>query len=283
MQNRVDLQISGRHPAVWLLALWVARSGQRVRVCLVGKEPSGIWRVARAPFEWFGEEPPLWPVNWSRAHFSGLAWYASEAGAELFPWQMTELSLQSCLYEMRQDAEFWGVEIVQTAPDPALPGLDLRLTLNPVLGFWIWSSSEPLSAPGVLEIMPQLDALMLWTHSCGSSALALPGQADQCPELPEWVVERSDLFSETVFQAECSDWPILHAGAAQLVMALPAGALAPRAAVQQALVLLWVRYAGEQLARYGCTNPQVWERICAYWGKLIIGTEDKLQKYKFLR
>lgn len=278
MQKRSTLQISGSHPAVWLLALLVARSGQQVRVYRMDTQPTDILRIAEAPFDWFGEELLHWPVDWYHCRFSGIAWY--EAGPELFPWQMIEIATATCLKAMSCDAQNWGAEVVFSDINPAWPWLDLCTALTPTQGFWLWESLEPLSPPGILEIIPQ-EKILAWSYSCKNGVLALAGCANQMPEQPQWLEVPVSLPK---FQREPYRWQrIRRTGIDQITMRLPEGALTPAAAIQQALIFMWSRYAGEQLARYGICTPQVWERIDSYWNKLIMGSKNHLRKYKFLQ
>ncbi|PIQ24938.1 hypothetical protein COW36_06170 [bacterium (Candidatus Blackallbacteria) CG17_big_fil_post_rev_8_21_14_2_50_48_46] len=286
MQISNDLIILGETPASSLLALLVARSGQKVTVA-GPTVPVSLWALAESPYDWFGETPAAWPESWLQEKCTGLVSYLESGETLLTAWPTHILDFTKVQRQMRADAQGWGVnfskdqEFISEA-QPSTLILDLRPTDKIEAGYWFWQTEAALIAPGMLEFF-QGNRLLVWTQSLGPSTLALAGTAQAPPDLHNLL---PDLALEGIppqFQAFCLPNAQAQLHENTLTLPSPQGDISPLGAVHQTLLLLWARYAGLQLAQYGCQDKNARGRLCDYWSKLITGTQHRYEKYYFLR
>ena len=282
MLQAPDLLISGGHPLIWLLALITARSGLRVSVYETPLQAL-CWRIAESPFDWFGEPTPDWSVTILHEYFSGLAVFDLEGCPELYAWRVAEPALWQMCRQMRQDAFTWGAQAC--AEQQWLPFSQqaaLVISLDPMLfegGFWIWQTQSVLSPPGICEIIPPF---YLSSHVGQGSLLAISGVALRPPERPDFWPE-SLPCPEPVFYPHSASWSVCQISEHKLCLPMDLAWVLPKHTLQQALFMLWIRYAGRQLAQSGVRAAGIIERLSDYWGKLITGTEYARQKFIFLR
>jgi hypothetical protein len=298
VDNSYDLIILGDTPAACLLALLVARSGQSVAV--LGKPfKDDYLTVAQAPFDWFGESSPHWHESWLRSVFAGLALFEGQ-DTELCTFQMTQLNGSMTYQAMRSDAELWGAhfssDVFQLGAESIQLGecnlkaqfiFDLRSGGNDFLdGYWVWTSEHVLSAPGVLEIYPQQGPLLIWSESSDCSYFALAGSLAAETQLDLFFPKSEDraLFSARPFFLPRTQ-QLAEIQFSKNSLSFPAviGSLDPWSAVGQSLYLLWVRYAGYQIAEMGIQAPLLGHYLSLYWQKLLTVAQQKQTKYKFLR
>jgi hypothetical protein len=297
-EQSFDLIILGQDPAVCLLALLAARSGHQVAV--VGPVlDCPFWGVATAPFVWFGESEPQWQKSWIKCVFTGVVWLASEKGPDLVQFPFHHLDSQICYQAMRLDAETWGAVFFDGLAELGPAGVTVNTTLlsAPVCfdlrpstvdltcGRWIWSSELVLSAPGIFEIYPEQGPLWIWSESLAESYFSLAGEASAPPDLGDFFSDPDDLSAFTappLFLRQSAELaPIVWQNPVLRFPSPPAGP-DPWRAVGQALYLLWARYAGQEIALRGLSDPLLLQHLQGYWKKLRVGSEQKREKYDFL-
>ena len=184
---------------------------------------------------------------------------------------------------MRQDAFTWGVQACTGQQwHPFSQQAGLVICLDPVFseqGFWIWQTQSILNPPGICEIIPPFS---LSSHANQGSLLVTAGISLRKPDIPAfWPQELPCL--EPVFFPHSADWRVCQLSGQKLCLPMDLAWVLPQHTLQQALFVLWIRYAGRQLAQSGVRAAGIIERLSDYWSKLITGTEHIGQKFIFLR
>jgi hypothetical protein len=277
-----DLLISGSHPLIWLLALLTARAGYQVSVKENPAE-TAHWRLAEAPFAWFGESPPNWNTAHLNEYFSGLTRFNERGEWGLHHWPTGELDGTKMHQQMRQDALQRGAQICTAQEWQALesraPLVFYLDQLPSEQGFWIWKTPQIFTPPGICEIIPPFH---LSAISGKFSLLALAGQRQEQPERPIFWPENL-ICPEPIFEAQRDHWPACHRSAQTLRLELDLAWVLPEHTLKQALYLMWIRHVGQALERNDLHAPGITERLSDYWGKLITGAAYNRQKFIFLR